>query len=89
MDASWYNRALDQRLSDEGLVDAQLLGEFLNAFNDSASSHGWIVAKLQLLRRRISRGGRVTVQDRASKIELASAQDFEAWVRRNFTGLEH
>jgi hypothetical protein len=88
MDAASYNRALDQRLSDQGFVDAQLLGEFLGAFNDSASSHGWVRAMVQVLRSRIARGGQVTVHERTAKVELATAPDFEAWVQRHFPGLD-
>jgi hypothetical protein len=88
MDAASYNRELDHRLASEGIVDAQTFGDLLNAFGDSASSHGWVQAKLQVLRGRVLRGIAVTVHDRTSKVEIASSQAFETWVQRHFPGLE-
>jgi hypothetical protein len=88
MDAASYNRDLDQRLSVGGAVDAALFSDFLNAFNDSASSNGWLEAKVQVLRQRIARGGQVTVHERTANVELSTSEAFEGWVRRHFPGLE-
>ena len=88
MDAASYNREFDHCLATEGIVDAQLFGDLLNAFGDSASSHGWVEAKVEVLRQRASRGMGVAVYESKSKIEIASLKEFEAWVRRHFPGLE-
>jgi hypothetical protein len=91
MDAPSFNRELDRTLSEEGIVDAQLLADLRNSFtNGSASSVGWVEAKLRVLRDRIGRGQRLTVHEPlgTDSFEIATPRVFEAWVGRFFPGLE-
>src|SRR5580698_5350125 len=57
MDALTYNRELDEQLSNRGIVDATLYAKLTEAYAyDTATSVGWVAAKLHILAERLKRG---------------------------------
>jgi hypothetical protein len=57
MDAQQFNREMDARLSLSGIVDRQTFLQFSDAHSyNTASTVGWLEAKLRVLQSRIQRG---------------------------------
>jgi hypothetical protein len=87
MDAHTHNRELDEQLSHTGIVDAALCAKLAEAYSyDSASTVGWVEAKLHVLAERLMRGDQLHLFEPAQQQPLAitSDRDFAIWAKRHF-----
>jgi hypothetical protein len=87
MDALTYNRELDEQLSNRGIVDATLYAKLTEACAyDTATSVGWVAAKLHILAERLKRGDQLSLFEPAQQqvVPITSDREFATWAKRHF-----
>lgn len=85
--AGGYNRQLDERLLQTGIVDGGLFLDFASVQDDpNASSHGWLCAKLEVLSARLATGAALSLHDPAtgSARIVTSRAELAEWAGLHF-----
>ena len=87
MDAQQFNREMDARLSTSGVVDKDLFFQLADAHGyDTASTVGWVEAKLRVLQVRLQTGANLDlyVPSLGHVVSVATEDSFSAWAGQHF-----
>lgn len=87
MDAPAYNRELDEQLSNTGIVDAALYAKLAEAYAyDSATTVGWVAAKLHILAERLKRGDQLSLFEPTQQqpVPITADREFATWAKKHF-----
>lgn len=87
MDAQRWNRGLDLRLAETGVVDEQTFQAFADAWvYDAATTTQWLQRKLKILMDRAQSGQRLQLftPNGEATLSVTSADEVQSWIGRYF-----